>query len=183
MPVGTPLTIVGSRTLSAAAKAYARAAGEAVARGGGFVVSGGALGADRAAAHGASTWTRSQGGQVPVLEILPCGIARWERKPLGAALSLAAPDELFSTPLAMERNALLYAFSQRALAVAPRFKEGGTWVGATDALRRRLTSLFVRADGSEAAQALQSLGATLLSDPAAFPHAEPQVRQWALPVA
>lgn len=180
LPEGTPMTIVGSRHLTAPAQRFARDAGVAVAMAGGVVVSGGAIGADRAAAFGAAKFARECGAVSPVIEILPCGLGRSERRAAGATLSLAAPDETFSTALAMERNALLYACSDRALVVAARFKEGGTWVGATDALRRRLTTLFIRNDGTKGASALMALGATPVQSGSAFPLEVPRLEQSAL---
>ena len=64
----------------------------------------------------------------------------------------------------MERNALIYAFGRRALVVRPRWRQGGTWHGAVDALRRRLGALGVYGD-DRAASALEGLGARLLTCP------------------
>ena len=69
----------------------------------------------------------------------------------------------------MERNALLYAISTHSVVAHARFKQGGTWTGATDAHRRKLTQLLVRADGSQAAAALQALGALAVSSPQELP--------------
>jgi hypothetical protein len=67
----------------------------------------------------------------------------------------------------MERNALLYALAEYALVAHARFKQGGTWSGATDALRRRLCRLVVREDeGDLASRALAALGAVPLASPA-----------------
>ncbi|MEA2553228.1 MAG: hypothetical protein QOJ65_1404 [Fimbriimonadaceae bacterium] len=66
----------------------------------------------------------------------------------------------------MERNALLYALGDAALIVRAQFKTGGTWHGAIDAHRRRLTRLIVREDPSNPAhRALVALGAVPLSRP------------------
>ena len=63
----------------------------------------------------------------------------------------------------MERNSLIYAIAEAAIIVHARFKQGGTWHGAIDAQRRRLTQLVVREDSTNAAhQALISLGAVPL---------------------
>ena len=60
----------------------------------------------------------------------------------------------------MERNTLIYAFSPLAIVVRSAFKTGGTWIGATDALRRRLTTVAVRGvSGDRASETLCRLGA------------------------
>jgi predicted Rossmann fold nucleotide-binding protein DprA/Smf involved in DNA uptake len=59
----------------------------------------------------------------------------------------------------MERNTLLYAFSEITVLAHARFKEGGSWHGAVNALRRRLTHLLVPNDGQLAHRALIALGA------------------------
>ena len=78
----------------------------------------------------------------------------------GTWLSVCAPDEPFSRGAAMERNALIYSLGEASVVCKARFREGGTWHGAVDCLRRRLSPLIVRDDGSQAAKALVSLGAT-----------------------
>lgn len=47
------------------------------------------------------------------------------------------PDAPFSTGNAMGRNKLIYAQSLLTLVVASDVERGGTWAGATEALRRR----------------------------------------------
>lgn len=185
-PPAEAMTVVGSRSLSHHAAKFARAAGRAVGEAGAILVSGGAAGADRLAAAGLIDWARGEGVPAPLIQVLPFGIARLDRQALGwrrgvegCALSLAPPEEGFSSALAMERNALLYAASSRSLVVAARFREGGTWAGATAALRKRSSCIFVRADSSKASNALQALGAFPIVDAAAFPSAEipsPQLR-------
>jgi predicted Rossmann fold nucleotide-binding protein DprA/Smf involved in DNA uptake len=66
----------------------------------------------------------------------------------------------------MERNALIYAIADAAVIVHARFKTGGTWHGAVEALRRRYTRLIVREDANNAAhRALIGLGAIPLRRP------------------
>ncbi len=152
MPSGKCFSIVGSRKISRSVATFARGAAAAVADAGGVVVSGAAMGCDRAAAAGAES---------SLIEILPHGLDFQSPRP-GAVVSVAAPNEVFSTPLAMERNALIYASGDTSLVVQARFKEGGTWVGATSALRQRLTAVFVRDADEPAVGALEALGASRL---------------------
>lgn len=161
-PEGPYLAIVGSRRISAGVRRFAFECGAEAARLGYAVVSGGAGGCDRAAVQGAVSL--SEGGQ-GVVEILPCGLnLRSERLP-GAALSPFAPDAEFSAGRAMMRNALVYALGEAAVLCHARFGEGGTWHGAVSAHRRRLCPLWMRDDGSRAAQALIALGASPLERP------------------
>lgn len=162
MPSGPCFAMVGSRSIDRAAQTFAKKAARAVVEAGGIVLSGAALGADRAAASAAET---------SLIEIVPHGLDYQSPRP-GVVLSVAAPNEEFSTGLAMERNALIYAGADRSLVIAARLKEGGTWVGATTALRQRSTSLWVRDTQDPAIEALVGLGARRLADPAEFPHVQ-----------
>ena len=98
---------------------------------------------------------------------LPHGICKIERKLSGAEFwSVCEPYEEFSRGTAMERNALIYASSESSVVIHARLREGGTWHGAIDAHRRKLTRLMVRVDDAEAGnRALIALGAVPLRSP------------------
>lgn len=162
------IAVVGSRRISRPVRAFAERAGERLVASGRTLISGGAVGCDRAAARGAA----SEGGAV--VELLPCGFDR--SVPSSAERwSLVAPGEGFSTALAMERNLLLYAASERSLVVHARFREGGSWQGAVAALRAKVGPIFVREPGLgeevsdpdfvAAHRALLGLGAQALCHP------------------
>lgn len=109
-------------------------------------------------------------------------------------LSMCPPEMGFSTAAAMERNALIYAGGEATLVAASNFRQGGTWVGATSALRQRMGRVYVldpaclegdsgvplvAEDGphkepggelSRAAYALWALGAGRVSHPEVFGH-------------
>jgi predicted Rossmann fold nucleotide-binding protein DprA/Smf involved in DNA uptake len=159
-PMASLFGIVGSRRVGPRVAGFAREVGSEVVRAGLGVVSGGAEGCDTFGLRGA---LRSDGQAV---RILPCGLDLVA--PGGAFdISLCAPTEPFSTANAMERNALIYAAAEITLVVHARYREGGTWHGATDALRRRLGHIAVRDDPtSPAHRALVALGATPVSSPA-----------------
>lgn len=153
-PQGEFVGIAGSRHPTTASLRLAREFAAHVATTGKGLVSGGAQGVDRTAARAAFR------ASAPVVELLPHGISLAPAaSKRGCVLSCAAPTEPFSTLAAMERNTLLYAFSEKTLAIQPKFKEGGTWHGAASALRRRLCTVLVNEDGTEATQALIALGA------------------------
>lgn len=151
---------VGSRQVSEEVVNYMAETGERTARMGRGLVSGGAVGCDSAAEDAAL----AAGG--PVLRILPHGLGLRPSEDEAVGIALAAPHEPFSRGLAMERNALVYAAAEATVVGHARMRQGGTWHGATDALRRRLGRLLVRPDGSPAARALQALGAEEMADPA-----------------
>lgn len=123
------------------------------------IVSGGAIGIDALARREA----RRAG--VPLLEFLPCGL----EMPFGAGplrgsgwAQLSAWPHLaeFSTLRAMLRNAFIYASAEAALVVRPRYRQGGSWHGAVNALRERRTRVVVSSPaGCLAGRALSGAGA------------------------
>lgn len=145
---GKWLGIVGTRAPS---REHVRAVEDlviAAAESGLGVITGGATGVDRLAARAA----RQHG--IPVCEVLPCGLEVAKRQGFGLAptagpagrlvqYGIAAPREAFSRVLAMRRNALIYAGAVGTVVLGARFREGGSWHGAIEALRRRLGPVFV----------------------------------------
>ena len=135
------------------------------------VVSGGAVGCDTAALDAAS------GASGATISILPYGLGqfRGESPPGRVLLSLSEWEEPFSRKRAMERNLLIYAASPITIVGAARFREGGTWHGAMEAIRRRITRLAVRRTDEDddessrrAARALVGLGAQYLDKPSSL---------------
>jgi predicted Rossmann fold nucleotide-binding protein DprA/Smf involved in DNA uptake len=155
VPQGLFLGVVGSRRVSPRVQAFAREVAAEAVRLGYAVVSGGAAGCDSAAAAGAAGCA---------LEVLPYGVQHHRSD--HAALSLCPPEEPFSSAAAMERNALIYAAAEQAVVAHTRFREGGTWTGAAEALRRKRCPLIVREDpGLQGHRALIALGAKPLTHP------------------
>lgn len=151
---------VGSREAAPEVEGYLAAVAERAAVLGKGIVSGGAAGCDSAAERGALS------AGAPVLRLLPHGLWLREEEDSAVQVSLAAPREPFSRALAMERNALIYGGAQLTVVGQVRLRTGGTWHGATEALRRRLGKLVVRPDDSAATRALRALGAGQLKEPA-----------------
>jgi len=149
------LAVVGSRRISSEVSQFAFELGRCAVENGMRLFSGNAVGSDTRAMLGG----RFAHGRV--IGILPHGIHRLDRVVEGVEYwSACAPDEEFSRASAMERNGLIYASSQFSVVIHARLREGGTWHGAVDAHRRRLTRLIVRQDESEAGnRALIALGA------------------------
>lgn len=157
-------SVGGSREAPTEKLRFARIAGEAVARQGHVLVTGGAVGCDASAELGAL----EAGGKV--IRILPGGIHQHPTNGSLCQLSLYCPSEDFSAPNAMERNALIYNSCERSLVAHARFLEGGSWRGAKEALRRRCGHVFVPLHPPEQwSTALCNLGAISLLDPGQFP--------------
>jgi predicted Rossmann fold nucleotide-binding protein DprA/Smf involved in DNA uptake len=141
------LAVVGSRDRSDDDGAYARRAGERCAREGIPVISGAAKGIDRDAMSGALEC----GGVV--VGVLAEGVAKYAVSPelrdhiADGHLTLVSayePEMRWQTWTAMERNKLLYGMSDAALVVASGEESGGTWAGATEALRAKRVRVYVR---------------------------------------
>lgn len=148
---GPTLAVTGSRDLDREGTAFARALGERCAVGGVTVISGGARGADREAMNAALA---VEGRAVGVLAD---GLERQAAEREAAALiqegrlaliSPFLPSAPFEAAQAHGRNRLIYCLGDVAVVVASDVNRGGTWSGATEALRERWAPLFVR-DGPE----------------------------------
>jgi predicted Rossmann fold nucleotide-binding protein DprA/Smf involved in DNA uptake len=165
------VSVVGSREIEPRIHRFCAACAREAVSMGCQVVSGGAVGCDTAALDAASAASGS------TISILPYGLGQFRgESPSGRVLlSLSELDEPFSRKRAMERNLLIYAASPTTIVGAARYREGGTWHGAMEAIRRRITQLAVRPtdyDDDEssrrAARALVSLGARYLEKPSSL---------------
>lgn len=162
VPPMPSISIVGSRQISTAVSRFCTQAARIAAESGFVIVSGRAEGCDRAAARGAGS---------ALVEILPHGINHARGRVEGCVLSTCPPYEVFSSPAAMERNALIYAASSHTLIGQAQFKEGGTWHGAVHAVRLRLSQLLIRRSEGPGMRALAALGGAWLDAPSDLPAA------------
>jgi DNA processing protein len=172
--------VVGSRAVSREGEAIAREVGERVARDGLALVSGGAKGVDRAAMSAA----HEVGGRV--VGYLADSLLRRVREP-SARRALADGSTCFATPFdpsagfsaahAIGRNKLIYASARLTVVVASDLDRGGTWEGATEALRRGFGSVavWVGPGGGPGNERLAELGATPVDDIASLLHTSPSV--------
>ena len=144
------LAIVGSRDRSEDDGNFARCVGERCAQEGIAVISGAAKGIDRDAMSG----VLEAGGWA--LGVLAEGLAKPAtsgqfREGLEsyhlALVSPYDPDSRWFTYAAMERNKLLYGLSDAALVVASSADSGGTWAGATEAIKHGKVKVFVKSGG------------------------------------
>ena len=141
------VAVVGSRSVDERGKSFAEEIGHKCAAQSVTVISGGARGTD-AIAMGASL---SAGGAS--LGVLADSLERAVRAPnLRDALEdgkLAlvtpySPSAGFSIGAAMGRNKLIYGFADYAVVVSSDVEKGGTWAGATEALKTGSCPVFVR---------------------------------------
>lgn len=133
------LGIVGSRNVDEAGAEVARDAARVAVEAGVPVVSGGARGVDQLAMAAAA---EAGGRTVGVLaDSLTKALrnADTRRRVLDGSACLAtpfAPDAGFSAGNAMARNKVVYGLSRLTLVVASDADTGGTWAGATEALKK-----------------------------------------------
>ena len=150
--IGLPgLAIVGSRNVDEEGTAAAEFAGRMCAKVNWAVYSGAARGVDQISMKACL----DAGGNV--VGVLAESLEKTIRDPSSrraiseeqlTLLTPYSPKIPFSVGTAMGRNKLIYALADYALVVASDAETGGTWAGATEALKAGLTSLFVR-DGEE----------------------------------
>jgi predicted Rossmann fold nucleotide-binding protein DprA/Smf involved in DNA uptake len=135
----TLIGVVGSRAVDEDGADVARGVAEAAGRCHAGIVSGAAKGVDLLAMDAAYR------AELPVVGVTSEGLERASgRKELRGAvgeerlclITPYAPEAGFSVGNAMGRNKLIYGLATVTLVVASDLDSGGTWGGATEALRR-----------------------------------------------
>jgi DNA processing protein len=160
------LGVVGSRDIDDAGTAFTeRVAHEAVSQGL-SIISGGARGVDEVAMKSALD---AGGSAVGILaESLAKSMRKWDLDSERICLATPfAPDIGFQVANAMSRNKLIYAGSEATVVVSSALESGGTWAGATEALKQNLCPLLVRGgDGvPEGNRALLGKGGIEITEP------------------
>ncbi|MET0832078.1 MAG: DNA-processing protein DprA [Acidimicrobiia bacterium] len=161
--------VVGSREVDEAGAGVAEAAADRAARMGRPVVSGGARGVDRLAMDAA----HRAGG--PVVGVLADSlVARIRGSETLTALdehpiclvTQQSPSSGFTAAAAMARNKIVYGLSTVTLVVACAEGSGGTWAGATEALRTGNGTIAIWRGAGEASgnEALERRGAVAVTD-------------------
>ncbi|GMQ98807.1 MAG: DNA-processing protein DprA [Acidimicrobiia bacterium] len=162
---GTGVGIVGSRNVGEAGAQVAKEIATAAAGLGRSVVSGGARGVDQLAMNSAY---QADGGVVGVLADSlekriqkPDVLAALDRGQ-NCLLTQQAPSSGFTPAAAMSRNKLIYALSAVTIVVATDEDTGGTWAGATEALKKHIAAIAVWRGNGEGPgnEALERAGAT-----------------------
>jgi predicted Rossmann fold nucleotide-binding protein DprA/Smf involved in DNA uptake len=140
------IAVVGSRHLDPAGQACASFVGNACGLSGMVLYSGGAKGVDSISMNAA---LESRGTAVG---ILADSLERAIRNPENRAaiqrgdlclVTPYAPNAGFSVGAAMGRNRLIYTLADYAMVVASDAETGGTWAGATEALKNGWVPVFV----------------------------------------
>ena len=157
--------IVGSRNVNAEGAQFAAEAGREAVRNGCAVISGGAGGVDEISMRAAL----DSGGQtVGILaDSLFRKLGAWDLESGSICLITSfTPNGGFQVRNAMARNKFIYAMSLGAVIVASDLELGGTWSGATEALKLNLTPILVRDVDLPGNRALISKGGRPLKHPA-----------------
>jgi predicted Rossmann fold nucleotide-binding protein DprA/Smf involved in DNA uptake len=145
------LAVVGSRDASAEEVEYARMVGSACAAQRIAVISGGAPGID---IESMAACFEAGGSAIGILAdslARHAVSARYRDGLISDRLVLVSPydpEARWFAHTAMERNKLIYGLSDAALVVTSAAENGGTWSGATEALKCARVSIYVRAAGT-----------------------------------
>jgi predicted Rossmann fold nucleotide-binding protein DprA/Smf involved in DNA uptake len=163
------LAVVGSRNVDAEDERYTRQIAGAVSDAGINLVSGGARGVDETAMLAA---LEAQGTALGVLAngLLSAAVSgKWKphlRRNDLCLVSPYSPEAPFHVGTAMGRNKYIYCLADFGLVVRSEEGKGGTWAGATEALKKTLAPVFVKPDSdADGNRALVELGAVPLSVP------------------
>jgi len=172
------LAVVGSRDVDDSGEVFTHQLAEKCAREGIPVVSGGARGVDQVAMLSA---LNSGGSVIGVMaeRLFKAALSRKYREGIRekrlVLVSPFHPEARFIVGNAMNRNKLVYALADFALAVSVKKGKGGTWAGAKEELNRaKPKPVFVRlaGDAPKGNQALMEIGARPFPDPPWKDHLE-----------
>ena len=145
--LGQPgIAVVGSRHLDEAGQVCAEFVGSACGMSGLVLYSGGAKGVDTLSMNAALA---ARGTAVGVLaDSLEKAIRDPQKRAAISRVDLClvtpySPSAPFSVGAAMSRNKLIYTLADHAIVVASDVEKGGTWAGATEALKAKWVPVFV----------------------------------------
>jgi predicted Rossmann fold nucleotide-binding protein DprA/Smf involved in DNA uptake len=135
--------VVGSREVDPQGAYFARDIGERAAKLGFAVISGGAKGVDEIAMKAA---LGTGGKAIGILaDSLARTMSKWDLESGDVCLATPfSPNTGFQVPNAMARNKLIYAGSRLTAVASAALESGGTWAGATEALKSSLCPVLVR---------------------------------------
>jgi DNA processing protein len=163
------VAVIGSRNIDEAGTSFAREAGRKIAESGSPVISGGARGTDRLAMEGS---LQADGFAIGALaDSLEATIRKSDVRDFVingrlALLTPYSPTAGFSVGAAMGRNKVIYGLADFAVVVSSDYQTGGTWAGASEALKTNWCPVFVRdnADAPKGNRELRKLGAISLPE-------------------
>ena len=180
--LGQPgIAVVGSRNLDQVGQACAEFVGNTCGLSGLVLYSGGAKGVDKI------SMTASLKARGTAVGILANSLEKTIRDPdyrsslekgdccLATSFSPNAP---FSVGMAMGRNKLIYTLADYAIVVASDAGKGGTWSGATEAIKHQWLPVFVldHAEMPDGNKQLIKKGALPIPHP--FPEHYLQLKEW-----
>ncbi|MCI0745224.1 MAG: DNA-processing protein DprA [Verrucomicrobia subdivision 3 bacterium] len=145
------VAIVGSRHIDETAAEFARLVGRKAVESRLAVVSGGAKGSDAIGMEAAlEKGGVSMGALADSLErtIRQADVGEYLRDGRLVLITPYVPNAGFSIGGAMGRNKLIYGLSDYAVVISSDFQTGGTWAGATEALKANWCPVFVRSSDS-----------------------------------
>lgn len=153
---GKGISLVGSRDIAPANRAFAAEVGHQAARQGRVLISGNARGADRTAQENCL----ASDGQV--ISIVADEL--WKHRSINGMLYLSENgwDEPFSAQRALSRNRCIHALGEKTFVAQVRSGMGGTWDGTVKNLHRHWSPVYGFRDDSAGMQALEQMGATLI---------------------
>ncbi len=181
LPGQPGLAMVGSRNVDENGEEAAETIGNICGHAGLVVYSGGARGVDKLSMKAA---LGGRGNSVGILaHSLEKAIRAPEyRKALAngdlTLLTPYTPNAGFSAGAAMGRNKLIYTLADYALVIASDYQKGGTWTGASEALKKKWLPVFVL-DNNQAPEGNRKLlekGA--FSFPYPLPQEQSEIRSW-----
>ena len=147
------VALIGSRELLDENRRFAEEAGRQAARQGYVLVSGNARGADRTAQEACL----EAGGSV--ISVVADELAGHETREDVLYLSEDSFDGAFSSQRALSRNRVIHCLGHWTFAAQASYQKGGSWDGCEKNLRHGWSPLCCFADGSQAAAALEAMGA------------------------
>lgn len=150
------ISLVGSRELRKENRDFAEAVGVFAAEQGLVLVSGNARGADKAAQNACL----ESGGSV--ISIVADSLAGHSGKDRVLYISEDGYEESFTSQRAHSRNRCIHGLGQMVFVAQSNLKKGGTWQGTCANLRNGWSPVLCFDDGSEAARALEQMGAYLI---------------------
>lgn len=150
------ISLVGSRALKQENREFAQAVGCYAAQRGLALVSGNARGADRTAQEACL----KAGGRV--ISIVADELEKHPEREGILYLSEDGYGEPFSSQRALSRNRCIHALGQMVFVAQSDLKKGGTWQGTAANLRHGWSPVLCFRDGSDAADALEQMGAYLI---------------------
>ena len=147
------VSLVGSRDILSANRAFAWEVGARAAKQGYALVSGNARGADRIA----QSACLENGGVV--ISVVADRLEDKQEQGNILYLSECDFDQPFTAQRAISRNRLIHALPEKTFVAQCALEIGGTWDGTVKNLRHGWSPVFCMMDGSKASAELQQMGA------------------------